>query len=311
MEMNKTKDGGQVAKNRALRSAVMAGKEEAVSRLLALGADAAEPLARKGQVATALGFALRAKKSNVKIVEMLLAAGANPWETADSRSWSDAWELAIMDGKSECLKAMAEVYSKDLGLPPVWVAGEKKTRSLNWDCPLSRCVKVGVPRPMHAKCIEILAPYCDIDATDGWGVTPLMHAARVGFEEGTKALLLAGANPNKQGTNGVSPLMMASKQNSRCVEILLGAGADPHAVDQSNATALHWAVKRENAKAIRILAECSDLGALDCLGRRPVECAGKKTSESVKAILEWLELKLESSTGVDVGSGRKLGAERI
>ena len=294
MEMDKEKNFDLSAMEKALRSAIRSGKVDRVERLLGLGANPSEPLARRGQVATALGYAILVEKFNLQIVEMLLRAGVDPWAAADGNLWVDAWHLAIRDGKSDCVKLMAEAFSKDLRLPPVWEEMDKKTRSLNRDCPLSRCLKIGVPNACHARCIEVLAPHCDIEACDGWGITPLMHAARIGFEEGVAVLIAAGANPNMTGNTGVSPLMMASKTDSMCMEILLEAGADPLAVDESMATALHWAAKRGSAKGMRILSERSDLGAMDVAGRRPAECVTSKASASTKAMAEWLDLKRES-----------------
>jgi ankyrin repeat protein len=86
--------------------------------------------------------------------------------------------------------------------------------------------------------------------------------------------LRKGANVNGRGTNGLTPLMVASGRGFlRIVELLLAAGADPNMVEpRMGMTALHLAAQSGNPQIIGLLL---DSGAfIDCqspvLGNTPL-----------------------------------------
>lgn len=82
----------------------------------------------------------------------------------------------------------------------------------------------------------------------GW--TPLHYAASTGKSDMAQLLLSKGAIPNAPAPNGASPLIMAVKaSNIQTVKVLLEAGADPKAIDQSRKSALDYA-KEKNLKSI-------------------------------------------------------------
>jgi len=76
---------------------------------------------------------------------------------------------------------------------------------------------------------------------NGW--TPLMHAIHKDRADSVRALLAAGADPNRGIGWGFTPLMMAAGNGSLpIVDILLEAGADPRARRGDGTTALTLAV---------------------------------------------------------------------
>jgi ankyrin repeat protein len=67
-----------------------------------------------------------------------------------------------------------------------------------------------------------------IVATDRYGWTPLLMAAKQGHTPMVHTLLEAGADPNGGFESGFTPLVAAAISGSReSVEALLAAGADP------------------------------------------------------------------------------------
>lgn len=104
-----------------------------------------------------------------------------------------------------------------------------------------------------------------VDPTDGFGLTPLMWAARGGQEASVKLLLEKGACANKQDIYGRSPLMYAARmKNPSCVRMLLEHGADADITDNDGSTALSHAVASgktleiETIYVLRLLIEkCS------------------------------------------------------
>ena len=79
---------------------------------------------------------------------------------------------------------------------------------------------------MNGECYSrILLDYeCQVDITDKRGQTPLHMASRSGIEENVLLLLNVGADPNKAGDNGITPLHRVN--NFGVVKTLIHHGAD-------------------------------------------------------------------------------------
>lgn len=108
------------------------------------------------------------------------------------------------------------------------------------DAPLVSAARAGdVAGIRHAA-----ATGADLNATVGGnGWTPLMHAIHKAQLGSVKALLDAGADPNRRGGNGETPLMMAAGYGyTDIVQLLLRRGANPALKDIDDATAMDYAV---------------------------------------------------------------------
>jgi ankyrin repeat protein len=89
-------------------------------------------------------------------------------------------------------------------------------------------------------------------------VPPLALAAQFGDAEAVRRLLERGADPNRPGTQGVTPLMIAvaaEDPNPAVVHLLLDAGARLETRDALGRTALDWALMQGESSVSAILRE--------------------------------------------------------
>jgi hypothetical protein len=91
---------------------------------------------------------------------------------------------------------------------------------------------------------SLAASGVDLDQpVGGNGWTPLLHAVHTRSRTGARALLEAGADPNRPGSGGQRPLLMASAYgDAGMVALLLEAGADPRLGGQGWRNALEAAL---------------------------------------------------------------------
>lgn len=74
------------------------------------------------------------------------------------------------------------------------------------------------------------------------GVTPLMMATRLGFNEGVEALIKAGAMVDVATSSGETPLISAvHRRDTELMRLMLEAGADPERNDNSGRSARYYA----------------------------------------------------------------------
>lgn len=77
---------------------------------------------------------------------------------------------------------------------------------------------------------------------DKRGVSPLMAAVQLGFNEGVEALIGAGAGVDVSSDTGETPLISAvHRRDTALMRILLEAGADPERRDNSGRSARDYA----------------------------------------------------------------------
>jgi uncharacterized protein len=95
--------------------------------------------------------------------------------------------------------------------------------------------------------------------------TPLLHAVHKEQLGAVRALLAAGADPNKPNPKGITPLMLACSQGqAEIVDTLLAAGANPYARQEGDETALTYAMTNGNGRIIRtLLRKAPDLRLTD------------------------------------------------
>ena len=141
----------------------------------------------------------------------------------------------------------------------------------------------------------------NLDTQDYQGDTALMYAMRSRTCPGLiPDLLRAGADPNICGSLRRTPLMAASLLESKAEEVmrvLLEAGADVHARDQLENTALSQASHYGSPESVRILLEAgADVHAQDYRGRTPLMLS----SWSIRGVDSPEILKILLKAGADV-----------
>jgi ankyrin repeat protein len=121
------------------------------------------------------------------------------------------------------------------------------------------------------------------------GSTPLMRAAKNGDSPALRLLLDHGADPNLAAKNGTTALMFASglgygtgtfandyateAELLESVKVLIAAGADVNAVNETGQTPLHFAAHASDDIVKFLAAHGARLDVKDQQGRTPVEMA--------------------------------------
>ncbi|XP_068604719.1 ankyrin repeat and SOCS box protein 10 isoform X1 [Brachionichthys hirsutus] len=110
--------------------------------------------------------------------------------------------------------------------------------------------------------------------------TPLHVAARNGLPDHTELYLRYAAAVDKQNDEGLTPLNAACSQRQevqdlrryfKVCQILLGAGADVHTMDQDKHSPLHMACKSANPDVVDLLlANGADVNNMDYGGEAPM-----------------------------------------
>ncbi|XP_061587127.1 ankyrin repeat and SOCS box protein 10 [Cololabis saira] len=136
--------------------------------------------------------------------------------------------------------------------------------------------------PESLECAKYLLQYgapingCSVDEVD----TPLHVAARNGLPDHTELYLRYGAAVNKQNCEGFTPLNAACAQPQekqdlgryfKVCQMLLGAGANIHTVDQDRHAPLHMACKNVNPDIVDLLlANGAYVNDMDYGGEAPM-----------------------------------------
>ena len=132
----------------------------------------------------------------------------------------------------------------------------------------------------------------DIAAKDEIGSTPLhLAAGMTKFPEVVQVLLDAGADPNaKDDSDRKTPLFSALwfNRNSEVITFLLEVGADVHARDEVGDSPLHWAATHSTVEIVGILLDSgADPRARDWNGDEPLHNSAWTDNPGViKALLE-------------------------
>jgi len=108
-----------------------------------------------------------------------------------------------------------------------------------------------VTQRRDATWIKFLAGHgANPNVRDRHGVTPLMLATRLGFNEGVEALIAAGASVDVANEAGETPLISAvHRRDAGLLRVLLEAGADPDRNDNSGRSARAYAKLAGNGLA--------------------------------------------------------------
>ena len=140
----------------------------------------------------------------------------------------------------------------------------------------------------------------DVNATDPFGETPLMHAALHAGREVLESLLKHGADPDQANAAGATPLMRATADRDK-MRLLMGAGAQVDQRSQLGRTALLIAARRPGAgDAVGdLLAAGADPHVKDVRGVTPLmEAARAGDLDSIRVLI---------GAGAEVNERRKNG----
>ncbi len=98
-----------------------------------------------------------------------------------------------------------------------------------------------------AACLELLRDAgADLEATDGYGLTPLHYAARRGDTKIVSLLVEAGLDVDAKTPDGETALYLAVYHRATsCVGVLLAAGASPNLREGHRLTPFDLALRRE------------------------------------------------------------------
>ncbi len=134
----------------------------------------------------------------------------------------------------------------------------------------------------------LIAAKADLNATAGFGQTPLWEAASDGREGAVEALLAAGAKTDVAASDGSTALHRAATFNEGGIaQRLIAAHAGVSVKDDRGRTPLATAAARCKKVVVQLLVSAgSDLNARDGEGRSPLELAMQcRASEGKEAIL--------------------------
>lgn len=198
--------------NQGLAVAIENGNEDTCREFLSIGADANFT----GQRGNCLHRAVKNQKK--KIVELLLASGANINAQSDKFYQQTSLHVAVESGNLEIAKILLEAGAK------TEIQAEKK---LGHDFIGDRTL-------------------------------PLHEACRKGNESMVKLLVQHGADiegkENREDRKGNAPLMWASSRGDvAIVEFLLKSKANTETKDNLGWTALHWAAREGQKEVIKLL----------------------------------------------------------
>lgn len=143
----------------------------------------------------------------------------------------------------------------------------------------------------------LLAAKANTEVADETGSTALSLAVRAGKINVVRQLLRAGANPNGTGSADrpqLTPLHEAASED--IVDLLLSAGASPLAKDRQEYSPLHLHARAGRVGVVkRLLAGGADPNALDRNRRTPIFMIGQKGDS-----LGTLEVLVDAGADLDV-----------
>lgn len=142
---------------------------------------------------------------------------------------------------------------------------------------------------------------CDGPGDDVGG--SLSDAVVAGDTARAQALIEAGADLDKPGAFGLTPLMQAAnRENVEMVDLLLDAGADLNATGLAGVTALHIAVRADSAEVVAaLLEEGADPERRSTGGMDAVAYAAANGAINVIDVFADLGLDLDAPSGVTSG----------
>lgn len=288
-----------------LGAAAAAGQTETVETLLGLGADPNAP--DRLTVMVPLHWTAQSVSQNIlAVAEKLLAAGAD----VDHKNYTG--QTPLMYSISQCNYSLTELFirhgadinAKDtMGKTPIYIASDL-ANSFG-----SRMVKRLLQLGADPNSLDIhgTSPLCisrspksslllidagaDINAVNNYGSTPAHIAAYNGRSDILDILLKKKADINKTDMRDLTPLHSAvliyyGPENSRCVQLLLDAGADINAKSWKKQTPFYLACCNMPKYLVSMMMRYSpELNAADDYGETPFTRLAYRGAVSTMTIL--------------------------
>ena len=280
------------------------GQDPCISLLINAGADV-----NNANIAGVTSLVLAARKGNFNTIDLLLQAGADVNKADMDNVAPLMW--AVYYGEYECCKRLIK-SGGSLDIPDnngktAFFYAVKKDDCKILDLFLTsvgESTRLGTVKRIRSMLLEwslangsynslfrSIKAGAGVNRRDMHGRTPVMVTAAMGFDSCLRLLIMAGADINAVNNTGETALLQAGTE--QCVESLLQAGADVNIVDTRGNTALINATLIDNSKRMGLLLKSgADVNRVNFLG---------ETAVTKAAIYEGFDsLKLLTEGGADM-----------
>lgn len=244
-----------------LQAAALAGRAPLVARLLSLGAD---PLAPDTMGRTALSLALEEESGSGDAEDRTPAAArlATVRALLDGGAFLEAEVRRDPERVTRLLEmARPEVLLPLLGDLPLPLPGSDA----------DEVMLLAASRDLPELVWALVKRRHRLDLEGGSDGPPVRVAARFGHGGSLRALLEAGAEPDRTGEDGCTALMVASGEGHlACVRLLVEAGANLDRQDGTGWTALHAACEGGHREVVAyLLGQGARRDVADAQGQTP------------------------------------------
>ena len=211
----------------ALVEASIHGRAPEVRSLLLSGADPRYRVEEEGESKGLFPLYVASQNGHVEVIEVLVAAGADPNQVGGKVS-SSSLLMAAQHNQPRSIAALVKANA-DVNL-----SSSEGCTPLN----------MAVPKGNKEAVVALLVARAAVNIANDRGASPLFYAAQNGHVDILKLLLRAKAEVDQASINGDTPLMIAANNGHlACVELLLAGGANVHKKNNDGETALDVAIQ--------------------------------------------------------------------
>ncbi|MBR4592548.1 MAG: ankyrin repeat domain-containing protein [Elusimicrobiaceae bacterium] len=220
-------------------------------------------------------------KDDLGKTAMLYASTLEDPKTLSYLITADKMSINIPDnqGNTPLIYAVQKGYLRNVKALLDGGANANYRNPTNGLCALATAAAEGNPEMIK---LLVKNGKADINLPDLEGRTPIFYAVENNRPEALQLLLSAGANPNAQDNSGATALMRASAKNyTDCINLLLRQkNTDVNVADNLGRSALMYSVyATDAATAQKLMAAKADLNAADVTGTTPLMSAIKAQND--------------------------------